>query len=163
MLGQFGRGGHCQRYQSLCCWYIGGADDAFSEPGKIDGTKATAVAVGFSDKLNEVPRTLRLSMTYDQVKEMVKHAYIAQKTWAAIYLPTRVAHGCGVAKVVGSNPVAPSITKKRRVALLPAAFFMDKRSGSGATQPSRAWCPVFSPASGTRRAQRQPLAPTGLR
>ena len=29
---------------------------------KVDGT-TTAAAVGFSDKLNEVPRSLRLSMT----------------------------------------------------------------------------------------------------
>lgn len=31
---------------------------------KLDGTTATAAAIGFSDKLNEVPRALRLSMTY---------------------------------------------------------------------------------------------------
>lgn len=29
---------------------------------KSDGTTTTAAAVGFSDKLNEVPRALRLSM-----------------------------------------------------------------------------------------------------
>ena len=52
---------------------------------KVDGTTATAAAVGFSDKLNEVPRALRLSMTYDQGKEMVKHAEITQKTGTAIY------------------------------------------------------------------------------
>jgi len=52
---------------------------------KVDGTTATAAAVGFSDKLNEVPRSLRLSMTYDQGKEMVKHAEITQKTGTAIY------------------------------------------------------------------------------
>ncbi len=50
---------------------------------KVDGT--TAAAVGFSDKLNEVPRSLRLSMTYDQGREMVKHAEITQKTGTAIY------------------------------------------------------------------------------
>ena len=52
---------------------------------KVDGTTATAAAVGFSDKLNEVPRALRLSMTYDQGREMVKHAEITQKTGTAIY------------------------------------------------------------------------------
>nr|WP_245798009.1 IS30 family transposase [Chromohalobacter japonicus] len=41
---------------------------------KVDG--ATAAAVGLSDKLNEVLRSLRLSMTYDQDREMVKHAEI---------------------------------------------------------------------------------------
>jgi IS30 family transposase len=50
---------------------------------KVDGT--TAAAVGFSDKLNEVPRSLRLSMTYDQGREIVKHAEITQKTGTAIY------------------------------------------------------------------------------
>ncbi len=54
-------------------------------PAKVDGTTATAAAVGFSDKLNEVPRSLRLSMTYDQGREMVKHAEITQKTGTAIY------------------------------------------------------------------------------
>mgnify|MGYP001156878969 CR=1 FL=1 len=49
---------------------------------KVDRTTA---AVGFSDKLNEVPRSLRLSMTYDQGREMVKHAEITQKTGTAIY------------------------------------------------------------------------------
>ncbi|BBI50693.1 hypothetical protein HORIV_31140 [Vreelandella olivaria] len=52
---------------------------------KVDGTTATAAAIGFSDKLNEVPHSLRLSMTYDQGKEMVKHAEITQKTGTAIY------------------------------------------------------------------------------
>lgn len=52
---------------------------------KVDGTTATAAAVGFSDKLNEVPRFLRLSMIYDQGNEMVKHAEITQKTGTAIY------------------------------------------------------------------------------
>ena len=52
---------------------------------KLDGTTATAAAIGFSDKLNEVPRSLRLSMTYDQGREMVKHAEITQRTGTAIY------------------------------------------------------------------------------
>ncbi|WP_089660772.1 IS30 family transposase [Halomonas pantelleriensis] len=52
---------------------------------KVDGTTATAAAVGFSDKLNQVPRSLRLSMTYDQGREMMKHAEITQKTGTAIY------------------------------------------------------------------------------
>jgi len=52
---------------------------------KVDGTTATAAAIGFSDKLNEVPRSLRLSMTYDEGREMVKHAEITQKTGTAIY------------------------------------------------------------------------------
>ncbi len=57
---------------------------------KVDGT--TATAVDFSDKLNEVPRSLRLSMTYDQGKEMVKHAEIIHK---ASTLRTCIVHGRG--------------------------------------------------------------------
>ncbi|EWG98213.1 hypothetical protein Q427_31715 [Halomonas sp. BC04] len=52
---------------------------------KLDGTTATAAAIGFSDKLNEVPRALRLSMTYDQGREMMKHAEITLRTGTAIY------------------------------------------------------------------------------
>jgi IS30 family transposase len=52
---------------------------------KMDGTTATDAMVGFSDKLNRVPRSLRLSMTYDQGSEMVKHAEITQRTGTAIY------------------------------------------------------------------------------
>ena len=54
-------------------------------PAVGGGTTATAAAVDFSNKLNEVPRSLRLSMTYDQSKEMVKHAEITQKTGIAVY------------------------------------------------------------------------------
>jgi IS30 family transposase len=60
---------------------------------KLDGTTATAAATGFSDKLNEIPRSLRLSMTYDQGREMVKHTEITQRTGTAIYLQTRTACG----------------------------------------------------------------------
>lgn len=52
---------------------------------KQEGTTATDAAVGFSDKLNEVPRSLRLSMTCDRGSEMVKHAEITQQTGTAIY------------------------------------------------------------------------------
>lgn len=52
---------------------------------RMEGTTATAAAVAFSDKLNEVPRSLRLSMTYDQGREMTRHAEITQKTGTAIY------------------------------------------------------------------------------
>tara|TARA_R110000796_G_C14563006_1_gene435030 strand:- start:1791 stop:2033 length:243 start_codon:yes stop_codon:yes gene_type:complete len=51
---------------------------------KVDGTMATAAAIGFSDKLNELPRSLRLSIIYGQGREMVKHAEITQNTGTAI-------------------------------------------------------------------------------
>jgi IS30 family transposase len=52
---------------------------------EVDGATATAVVAGLTDKLNEVPRLLRLSTTYDQGREIVKHAEITQKTGTAIY------------------------------------------------------------------------------
>lgn len=52
---------------------------------KVECTTATAAAVGFTDKFNEVPRSQRLSMTYDQGREMVKHAEITQKAGTVIY------------------------------------------------------------------------------
>ncbi|TDX22491.1 hypothetical protein DFO67_12924 [Modicisalibacter xianhensis] len=52
---------------------------------KLGGTTATVAAIGFSGKLNEVPSSLRLSMTYDKGREMVKHAEITQRTGTAIY------------------------------------------------------------------------------
>jgi len=52
---------------------------------KGDSTTATTAAVSFSDKLNEVPRSLRLSMTCDQCRGMVNHAEITQKTRNMIY------------------------------------------------------------------------------
>ena len=42
---------------------------------KMDGTNATDAMVGFSDKLNRVPRSLRLSMTYDQLSNVVGNNY----------------------------------------------------------------------------------------
>lgn len=47
---------------------------------KVDGT--TATDTGFSDKLT---RSLRLLMTDDQYKEIMKHVEITQKTSAAVY------------------------------------------------------------------------------
>ena len=48
---------------------------------KVDGTTVTAAAVGFSDKLNEVPRALRLSMTYDQGKINVERQTLVRATF----------------------------------------------------------------------------------
>lgn len=52
---------------------------------KRDGTNTRAATVGFSNQLNEVPRALRLSMTYEQGREMVKLAKIMQRAGTAIY------------------------------------------------------------------------------
>lgn len=52
---------------------------------RMEGTTATAAAVAFSDKLNEVPAVMRKTMTYDRGSEMVRHAEITQKTGTAVY------------------------------------------------------------------------------
>ncbi len=62
--------------------YTTTAGEECPDPTELQGGQrkpfkmATAAAIGFSDKLNEIPRSLRLSMTYDQSHEMVKHAEI---------------------------------------------------------------------------------------
>ena len=62
MPGQWGGRPHHGCQQPLCRRYVGRRTTRLVI---LDGTTATAAAVGFSDKLNEVPRSLRLSMTYD--------------------------------------------------------------------------------------------------
>ncbi len=46
---------------------------------------ATSAVEGFSAALNRMPLELRKSMTYDQGREMVKHAEITQRAGVAIY------------------------------------------------------------------------------
>lgn len=52
---------------------------------KMNGATATSAVAGFSAALNSMPLMLRKSMTYDQGKEMARHADITQKTGVAIY------------------------------------------------------------------------------
>lgn len=52
---------------------------------KMDGATATAAVQGFSAALNRVPLELRQTFTYDQGRELVRHAEITQKTGTAIY------------------------------------------------------------------------------
>ncbi|MNZ25787.1 hypothetical protein D3C78_429600 [compost metagenome] len=59
-------------------------------PGHWEGDlikgKANASAVeGFSSALNHMPLAARKSMTYDQGREMARHAEITQKSGVAIY------------------------------------------------------------------------------
>ena len=49
-----------------------------------DATASSAVS-GFSAALNRMPDRMKKSMTYDQGREMAKHAEITQKTGVAIY------------------------------------------------------------------------------
>lgn len=52
---------------------------------KMSNATATAAVEGFSASLNRMPLSIRKSMTYDQGREMKRHAEITQKTGVAIY------------------------------------------------------------------------------
>ena len=52
---------------------------------KMRDATATSAMEGFSAALNRMPLAMRKSMTYDQGREMAKHAEITQKTGVAIY------------------------------------------------------------------------------
>ncbi len=53
---------------------------------KMNDATATSAVEGFSSALNQMPLAARKSMTYDQGREMAKHAKITQETGVAIYL-----------------------------------------------------------------------------
>lgn len=52
---------------------------------KMNDATATSAVEGFSAALNSMPLMVRKSMTYDQGREMARHAEITQKTGVAIY------------------------------------------------------------------------------
>ena len=52
---------------------------------KMRDATATSAMEGFSAALNRMPLAVRKSMTYDQGREMAKHAEITQNTGVAIY------------------------------------------------------------------------------
>lgn len=52
---------------------------------KMNDATATSAMEGFSAALNSMPLAVRKSMTYDQGREMARHAEISQKTGVAIY------------------------------------------------------------------------------
>ncbi len=52
---------------------------------KMADSTATSAVQGFSAALNRVPPDMRLTFTYDQGRELVRHAEITQKTGTAIY------------------------------------------------------------------------------
>lgn len=52
---------------------------------KMDGATATSAVQGFSAALNRVPLEMRQTFTYDQGRELMRHAEITQKTGTAIY------------------------------------------------------------------------------
>jgi IS30 family transposase len=52
---------------------------------KMNDATVTSAMEGFSAALNGMPLAMRKSMTYDQRREMARHAEITQKTSTAIY------------------------------------------------------------------------------
>jgi IS30 family transposase len=52
---------------------------------KMNDATATSAMVGFSAALNGMPLVMCKSMTYDQGREMARHAEITQKTGIAVY------------------------------------------------------------------------------
>jgi IS30 family transposase len=52
---------------------------------KMDGATATAAVQGLSAALNQVPLEMRQTFTYDQGRELLRHAEISQRTDTAIY------------------------------------------------------------------------------
>lgn len=52
---------------------------------KMEDATATSAVIGFSAALNRVPLKFAKTMTYDQGKEMVRHAEITQNTGVATY------------------------------------------------------------------------------
>jgi IS30 family transposase len=52
---------------------------------KMNDATATSAVEGFSAALNRMPLAARKTMTYDQGREMVRHAEITQQTGVAIY------------------------------------------------------------------------------
>lgn len=52
---------------------------------KMNDATATSAVEGFSAALNRAPLPVRKSMTYDQGREMTRHAEITKKTGVAIY------------------------------------------------------------------------------
>ncbi|SJZ95304.1 hypothetical protein SAMN02745127_01648 [Oceanospirillum multiglobuliferum] len=63
----------------------------------MNNTTVTSAVEGFSAALNGMPLKLRKSMTYDQGKEMAKHAEITQCTGVRIYFLIHTARGSGEA------------------------------------------------------------------
>ncbi len=52
---------------------------------RMDGVGALAALEGFTRKLRAVPACLRKTMTYDQGKEMARHAELARRTGIRVY------------------------------------------------------------------------------
>jgi IS30 family transposase len=52
---------------------------------KMDDATAVSALIGFTAKLNSIAAPLRQSLTYDQGKEMARHAEITVRTGVKVY------------------------------------------------------------------------------
>ncbi|WP_019716446.1 IS30 family transposase, partial [Pseudomonas syringae] len=52
---------------------------------KMNDATATSAVEGFSAALNRMPVAARKTLTYDQGREMARHAEITQRTGVAVY------------------------------------------------------------------------------
>jgi IS30 family transposase len=59
----------------------------------LNDATATSAVEGFSAALNRMPLAVRQSMTYDQGRQMAKHAEITQNTGWPFTSATRIAPG----------------------------------------------------------------------
>lgn len=57
----------------------------FTTLAKLDSASAEAAVTGFGRVLNRIDAQRRLSLTYDQGKEMAKHEQLSQNTGVAVY------------------------------------------------------------------------------
>jgi transposase, IS30 family len=63
--------------------------------GKVTDGGAQAAAEGFSTVLNRIDARRRLSMAYDQGKEMSQHEKLSERTGVKVYFTDRIALGSG--------------------------------------------------------------------
>jgi hypothetical protein len=54
-------------------------------PARMEDATAASVLAGFTAKLNAISAPLRQSLTYDQCKEMTRHAELAANTSVRVY------------------------------------------------------------------------------
>ncbi|CAM5249909.1 Transcriptional regulator (Fragment) OS=Stutzerimonas stutzeri OX=316 GN=LO50_09995 PE=3 SV=1 [Stutzerimonas stutzeri] len=65
--------------------HAGGAHQWLPHAGEMNHATATSAMEGYSADSNGMPLAMRKSMTYDQGREMARHAEITQRTGVAIY------------------------------------------------------------------------------
>lgn len=77
------------------CRHTGRAYQWLPGEDEMNDATATSAVEGFSAELNRMPLVVRKSMTYDQGREMAKHAEITQNSGVVIYFADLIALGSG--------------------------------------------------------------------